>query len=223
MIADRGTGIVRSERPAQMTTHAVETSDPSNGYEAVAAEFMRRRGQSNIGVAEVLRWSRILPSGAAILDLGCGHGDPLAMALAGKGFNLYGVDASSTLVNAFRERLPGADVTCCSVEKSEFFSRRFDGVLAIGLIFLLNRETQRELIHKVAQVLIPGGGFLFTAPADECEWTDVLTDRASASQGREAYKSILNDVGLVLSNEFMDEGENHYFDVRKRTTKNIGG
>ena len=188
---------------------------PSNGYEAIASEFMRRRGESNIGAATVRRWSRALQPGATVLDVGCGHGIPLAMVLVEHGFNVYWIDASPTLIAAFHSRFPQAHVSCGAAESSDFFGRTFDGVLAIGLIFLLDADTQRKLIRKVAEALNPGGRFLFTAPRDACSWTDVMTDRPSLSLGAEGYEAILTGAGLAVLDEYLDEGENHYFDVRK--------
>src|SRR5690606_24111463 len=107
-------------------------------------------------------WARGLRAGATILDLGCGDGLPIARALLSDGFDVYGVDASPTLVAAFSRRFPQAKVMCEPVEESSFFGRKFDGVLAIGLIFLLPSDAQRSLIRRVAQVLTPGGRFLFT-------------------------------------------------------------
>ena len=187
--------------------------DASNGYEAVASKFMEQREQSSIGVATILRWAQALPPGASILDLGCGHGLPISMALINDGFIIYGIDASTTLTSAFRSRFPDAHVTCEAVEGSSFFDRTFNGVLAVGLIFLLTAEAQRDLIRRVAQVLNPGGRFLFTSPADACAWTDVLTGRQSLSLGTEDYKGVLTGAGLALLGEYLDEGENHYFDA----------
>jgi 2-polyprenyl-3-methyl-5-hydroxy-6-metoxy-1,4-benzoquinol methylase len=133
------------------STQATAKDDPSNGYEAVASKFMERRGQSSIGVATILRWARTLPPGASILDLGCGHGVPLSMALIDDGFIIHGIDASPTLTAAFRSRFPHARVTCEAVEGSSFFGRTFEGVLAVGLIFLLPADAQRDLIRRVAQ------------------------------------------------------------------------
>ena len=191
------------------------THDPSNGYEAVAAEFMRRRRESGIGVATVRRWSLALAPGATLLDLGCGHGVPLAMTLIDDGFNVYGIDASPTLAAAFRSRFPDTHVACEAVEGSGFFGRTFDAVLAIGLIFLLDADTQRDLIRKVAQALAPRGRFLFTSPRDACAWTDVLTGRTSLSLGADGYKAVLASAGLTLLGEYLDEGDNHYFDARR--------
>jgi 2-polyprenyl-3-methyl-5-hydroxy-6-metoxy-1,4-benzoquinol methylase len=196
-------------------TNSTAKNDPSNGYEAIASEFMKQRGQSAIGVATILGWARALPPGASILDLGCGHGMPLSMALVDTGFIVYGIDASPTLTAAFRRRLSHAHVTCEAVESSSFFGRTFDGVLAVGLIFLLPVDAQRDLIRRVAQALNPGGRFLFTAPADACSWKDVLSGRPSLSLGAEDYKAVLADAGLVLLGEYLDEGDNHYYDARK--------
>lgn len=188
--------------------------DPSNGYEAVASEFVRVRNP-RIGVATVRAWARSLPPGASILDLGCGDGVPIGIALMTDGFKLYGVDASLTLTAAFRRRLPHADVVCEAVEDSSFFRRTFDGVIAVGLMFLLSAEPQRSLIHKVAVALNPGGRFLFTAPVQVGTWDDALTGRESVSLGADEYEAALADAGLTLMGEHTDEGGNHYYDARK--------
>ena len=188
--------------------------DPSNGYEAIAAEYLRRREEAGVGVEVVHDWARGLPPGGAVLDLGCGHGAPIASALIEEGFDVHGIDASPTLVAAFRARHPDAKVRCGAVEDADLPARSYDGVLAIGLLFLLDGATQRRLIRAVAQTLRPGGRFLFTAPREACEWTDVLTGRRSHSLGAELYAAVARDAGLALVAEHLDEGDNHYFDLR---------
>lgn len=188
--------------------------DRSNGYEAVAPEFMRRRGQSTIGVETVLMWSRLLPRGGAILDLGCGSGVPISTALNNEGFVVYGIDASTSLAAEFRRRLPDAHVVCDAVEDSRFFDRTFDGVVAVGLMFLLPSDVQRDLIRKVAAALNPDGRFLFSSPAQLCTWTDVLTGKESRSLGAEEYRAAFSEAGLTLVGEYEDEGGNHYYDTR---------
>lgn len=189
-------------------------ADPSNGYEAVASEFMRVRNPS-IGVATVRTWARSLPRGASILDLGCGDGVPIGAALMSAGFRLYGVDASATLTAAFRQRFPHGEVVCEPVEDSRFFGRTFDAVIAVGLMFLLSAEAQRNLIRNVAMALSPGGRFLFTAPVPVGTWDDALTGRESVSLGAGEYKAALADAGLTLVGEHTDEGDAHYYDTRK--------
>jgi len=187
--------------------------DHSNGYEALASEFMRRRDQSRIGVATVREWARSLPPGTSILDLGCGHGVPISQALMEDGFAVDGVDASPSLVDEFRRRFPRAQVVCEAVQHSRFYNRTFDGIVAVGLLFLLPADVQRELIRRVAGALNPGGTFLFSGPTQSGTWTDVLTGDESLSLGSEEYRATLAEAGLTVVGEPVDEGDNHYYDT----------
>ena len=155
----------------------VANVDKSNGYEDIASIFIAGRGQntSGVGISSVAEWSRMLSKGASILDLGCGTGVPISRTLIERGFNLYGVDASASMVAAFRDRFPGAPVECAAVEDSDFFNRTFDGVVAWGLFFLLSPDVQRNLITKIAAVLPSGGRLLFTAPSKICSWSDAMS------------------------------------------------
>src|SRR6186713_2210813 len=120
-------------------------TDASNGYEGIAAEFLAGRGRApstGIGAKEIRDWARTLPRGAAVLDLGCGSGLPISKCLIDEGLSVFGVDAAPSMVKAFRRNFPGVPVVCESVQESLFFIRRFDAVIAWGLIFLLPPEDQ---------------------------------------------------------------------------------
>ena len=80
--------------------------DPSNGYEAVAREFIAHRTQSTVGVTTVRKWAEALPLGATVLELGPGHGVPISQTLIDAGFRIYAVEASPSLAAAFRVRFP---------------------------------------------------------------------------------------------------------------------
>ena len=190
-------------------------SDRSRGYDRSAAAFIASRHQ-HVGLAPIVAWARALRRGAAVLDLGCGFGDPLATALMREGCVVYGIDASPRLLDEFRSRVPGAPAACETIEDSPFFSRQFDGVVAWGVMFLLPLETQGLVIGKVARALVPGGSFLFTSPDQACSWEDSLTGAPSISPGGDAYRQMLHEVGLVPVGELDDEGENHYFISVKR-------
>ncbi len=182
----------------------------SKGYEKFAAEFQRKRNPA-IGPITVRNWAKRLAPGASVLDLGCGYGVPISEVLLQDGFAVHGVDASPTLVAQFRERFPGVPVECNSIESSPFFHRTFDAAVAWGLMFLLSPEIQQLLIAKVARALNKNGRFLFTAPHQECTWTDVLSRQHSISLGREWYEKELNANGLVITGNDEDQGNNYYF------------
>ncbi|TQV78826.1 class I SAM-dependent methyltransferase [Exilibacterium tricleocarpae] len=187
----------------------------SNGWEEIAGDFIAAREQSSIGVDVARAWAQTLPNGAAILDLGCGTGVPIALALSKDGFRIYGVDASPTIIAEFKRRLPQMSAACEPVETSPFFGRSFDGIVSIGLVFLLSADAQRRLIFRAAAALDPGGHFLFTSPSPVCEWTDLMTGRKSRSLGEETYIRLLSEAGLDLVGNAVDEGENYYFHAVK--------
>ena len=200
-----------------LNCHGVANSEKSIGYEDVAAEFIAGRGRnsSGVGASVVADWSQTLPSGATVLDLGCGTGVPISQALVERGFKVYGVDVSPTIVAAFRARFPSVPVECADVEDSDFFARTFDGVVAWGLFFLLDEEVQRRLIKKVAGVLQSGGRLLFTAPKESGSWPDAMTGRSQFSLGYEEYRKALKAEGMLLIGTHRDEGENHYYFAQK--------
>src|SRR5690242_13992953 len=189
--------------------------DRSNGYEAVAKEFLAYRGNAStrsngIGVKEVRKWARALPRGSCVLDLGCGPGFPITVVLVEEGLQVFAVDAAPSFVTAFQRNLPGIPIVCESVLESKFFDRTFDAVLSIGLMFLLKEEEQHRLIQRFAEILEPGGRLLFTSTSKPAVWHDVMTGLRSCSPGAEQYRKLLGAVGISVVNEYEDEGENHY-------------
>ena len=186
-------------------------SDPSRGYERMAREFMRGRGSDGVGATTVREWTRTVKPRGAVLDLGCGHGLPISEVLVDQGLDLYGVDASPSMIAEFKRRFPEAHAECSPVEVSDLFRRQFDGVVAWGLMFLLSPRAQEQLIGRIASVLVPGGRLLFTSPHQACSRTDILTGTGSVSLGVDRYREVLAAGGLELLGEASDEGENHYY------------
>lgn len=190
--------------------------DASNGYDAVAEEFMAVRSTS--GREIVQKWAASLPRACSVVDVGAGHGEPLTSALIDQGLAVSAIDASPKMVAAFRRRFPGVEVACEPAERSRFFNRTFDATLAIGLIFLLPEDGQRELIHRISGALKPGGRLLFSAPRQVGTWNDILTGRPSWSLGAEEYGRILAHSGLRLVDDHVDRGETHYYEAQKGAT-----
>jgi 2-polyprenyl-3-methyl-5-hydroxy-6-metoxy-1,4-benzoquinol methylase len=188
--------------------------DKSNGYEQAAQQFIAARN-TNIGIATVRDWSRSLKCGGNLLDLGCAHGVPITQLLIDSGFSVYGLDASTTLIVEFRRRFPTASAQCAAVEDSDFFGRQFDGIIAVGLLFLLSSRIQENVLQRIALALISNGKFLFTAPAEAVRWNDSLTGRESVSLGSTRYAELLRCSGMELLKEASDEGGNHYYFCRK--------
>lgn len=188
--------------------------DKSNRYEGCAQDFMRAR-RAHIGPDVVREWALGFAPRAEVLELACGHG-VISQVLVDQGLRLYAIDASPTLLKAFRERFPQLETECAAAEESSYFDRTFDGVIAWGLIFLLPEETQRTVLAKMAKALKPGGRLLFTAPRGAVTWMDSLTGLESRSLSAEAYESLLRELGFDIEPGRMDAGENYYYLARKR-------
>lgn len=218
MVAGRGGPTDRAAGSTASPTISAPSApgdDLSRGWEVAAEEFIAARERSRIGADTVRAWARHLPDGGSVLDLGCGSGVPVSQALIDSGLRVWGVDASPSMAAEFARRCPRATVACEPVETSSFFGRRFDGIVAIGLMFLLPADAQRGLIARVALALNADGRFLFTCPAQACAWADLMTGRESRSLGEPAYVEVLREAGLVLAGRGMDEGGNHYFHAHR--------
>ncbi len=176
--------------------------DQSNGYESVWEQFISHRS-AEIGVREVRRWAKTLGSGSSVVDLGCGSGLPLTSSLVEEGLDVLGLDASPSLVKAFRKNLPSTPVVCESVLTLGLYDRSFDAVLAWGLMFLLRADEQHRLIARFAEILVPDGRLLFTSPALAASWDDATTGMRSLSLGAKEYRDLLKVVCISIRDEYM--------------------
>ncbi|MEQ9010312.1 class I SAM-dependent methyltransferase [Algiphilus sp.] len=192
------------------------SEDRSLGYDAVAAQYIAVR--SRVGCEVVAAWAKGVARGGSVLDVGAGSGEPMIPLLQDAGLEVFAVDASPTMAAAFKARFPNLPIVCEPAEDSAFFNRKFDGIMAIGLVFLLSEIDQRRLFQSVARALKPGGGFLFSAPEQACSWADVLTGQPSTSLGIKAYRRILANEGLDVIGGHFDKGGSHYCEARKQAT-----
>src|SRR5262252_846090 len=156
----------------------LEEMDRSNGYDAIAEQFIARRNPE-MGAAILREWVGLLPAAAAVLDLGCGHGEPIGRILSAAQCRIFAVDASERLLAEFRKRFPAAATEHAAVEESRLLAGSFDGIVAWGLLFLLAAETQKLVLRKAAKALKQEGKLLFTAPYEAAEWRDAMTGKKS--------------------------------------------
>jgi SAM-dependent methyltransferase len=187
--------------------------DSSNGYEKHAETFIRSRNP-RVGLDVVRDWAGQFARGGEVLELGCGYG-AISEVLVEAGLTLFAVDASPTLLRTFHERFPDVETECCTAEDSLFFGRTFDGVVAWGLLFLLEEKAQLRILAKVGQALRPGGRFLFTAPREAVEWIDMMTECPSRSLGVVKYDRVLRSLGMEVSSGTADDSGNYYYHVIK--------
>ena len=115
--------------------------------------------------AEIEHVTNRIPSGATVLELGCGYGRvllPLSF-LAGE---LYGIDTSLASLRLARTCLAGKKdvyLACMDAGGLAFRDRSFDVVVCIQNGISAFHVDQRRLIEQSVRVTRPGGLILFSS------------------------------------------------------------
>lgn len=185
-------------------------------YERHFDSFLKYRGKdlSGVGSIEIGHWCKHF-SDKSVLDIGCGTGIPISILFDQNKNNIYGIDHSPRMIQAFQKNLPEANSECEDILSSDFFNLKFDIIIAWGVLFCFNAEEQNLILAKVSKHLKSNGKFIFTAPTQKAFWTDVMTGQQLESLGRDKYLGLFKITGLKLEKEFEDSGENHYYELSK--------
>lgn len=131
-------------------------------YERHARAFEEDRGRSFVERPWIERFILPLRRGGAILDLGCGGGEPIGRYLVDRGFQITGIDTSSTMIALARTRFPRHRWLQIDMRRLAI-GDRFEGVLAWGSLFHLEHDDQAAMIARMAAWLKPGGRLLFNS------------------------------------------------------------
>ncbi|MEE2895125.1 MAG: methyltransferase domain-containing protein, partial [Planctomycetota bacterium] len=108
---------------------------------------------------EILELVPTLPSGARVLDLGCGEGR-LMLPLAAAGFEVVGVDVSAAGVEKLQRVASdrGLSVDASVADLNEFsITGDFDLMLSDGVFHNIHREHAERLISEMKEHTRPGG------------------------------------------------------------------
>jgi SAM-dependent methyltransferase len=192
-----------------------QSMNSASAYEMHALEFLNARDKSPIGADIVALWARGLPAGTDVIEIACGGGYPVTQALVETGVNLWAIDASPTLLERFRFRFPSVPTQCSLALESDYFGRKFGAAISIGLLFLLEESEQVALLHRVSEILLPDGRFLFTAPTEIGTWRDTMTGHECRSLGRARYVQTLESAGFCVIGTQVDKGKNNHYDALK--------
>lgn len=108
------------------------------------------------------RLSALLAPGAAVLDLGCGAGMPIARALVDRGFAVTGVDGAAPMLDLFRRNVPGAEALHADMRALDL-GRTFGAIVAWDSFFHLTPDEQRAMFPRLGAHAAPGAPLLFTS------------------------------------------------------------
>jgi SAM-dependent methyltransferase len=149
----------------------------------------------------------LVPGGAA-LDLGCGGGDPIARALAERGFAVTGVDASPGLLGLCRARLPDHRFLEGDLRDPALApGGPFDLLLAWDSLFHLSADAQRGVLGRLAAWTARGAALLFNTGPTEGVALGVLEGEPlhHASLGPAEYGALLAAGGFEVLEHRSDD------------------
>ena len=137
-------------------------------YERHARSFDQDRNRSLQEKGWLDRFlGHIRPAGA-VLDIGCGMGEPIARYCIEAGFRVVGIDSSPSMIAMCRARFPQAE-WCVADMRDLALGRRFDGILAWDSFFHLSGNDQRSMFPRFADHARPGAPLMFTSGTSEGE------------------------------------------------------
>ena len=166
-------------------------------YEREATAWARQRGQSlwELPVLEGCVASR--GPGLAILDLGCGSGQPIAQWFVRRGDRVTGVDGAAAMMAEARMRVPQMEAIQADMRTLRL-GQRFDIILAFNSFFHLSPEDQRAMFPIFAAHAAPATRLCFTAgPAHGPVWGTVGNSSVyHSSLDPSEYRSLVETHGF---------------------------
>ena len=126
-------------------------SDYSHDY--LAEPFFREAFES---------WLGLLPAGGRVLEVGCGHGRPIAAALAGAGQSVTGIDPSARMIAEARQAVPGQDfrqLALVELEETDVF----DGACCFFSLLCMDPIELRIGLARLHRALKAGAPLLIVS------------------------------------------------------------
>jgi SAM-dependent methyltransferase len=131
-------------------------------YERHARIWDEERGRTLFERRWLDSFERLLPSGGAILDLGCGSGEPIARHFIERGFAVTGVDTAPSLIALCQARFPAQDWHVADM-RTLSLGRRFQGLVAWDSFFHLTHDDQRRMFPLFRAHAQAGAALIFTS------------------------------------------------------------
>jgi len=145
----------------------------------------------------------LLPSGAAVLDLGCGAGVPVTRWLADRSFAVTGVDVSARQLDLARKNVPAGTFLKADMTELTFAPESFDAAVAFHSIIHVPRAEHLALLESIHRWLRPEGVFLATMSVSENEgreedWEGWGAPMVWSHYDGEANVAMLRGVGFEI-------------------------
>ena len=107
-------------------------------------------------------WLGMLPAGGRTLEIGCGHGIPIAATLAAAGQRVTGIDPSAQMIAEARQAVPGQDFRQLALVELEE-TDAFDGACCFFSLLCMDPIELRIGLARLHKALKPGAPLLIVS------------------------------------------------------------
>ncbi len=175
-------------------------------YQRHAATYDGLRGKLLMEGPWLARFRALLAPDAAILDIGCGTGQPIARHFMEQGHAVTGVDSAPAMIALCWSRFPEGDWQVADM-RSLALGRRFGGLIAWDSFFHLTPEDQRGMFKVFAAHAGPGAALMFTSGPAHGEAIGTFEGEAlyHGSLAPEEYRTLLAENGFAVVDHVVED------------------
>jgi SAM-dependent methyltransferase len=166
-------------------------------YDRHADDWTRDRSNKLFEAPWLDRFLALIPTGASILDIGCGSAEPIGRYFIERGYEVIGTDSSPALIDICKGRFPDQEWIVADM-RALSLGRTFGGIIAWDSFFHLCPEDQRKMFPIFRDHAAQNTALMFTSGPSYSEvigtiWGEPLYH---ASLNEEEYCSLLDDHGF---------------------------
>lgn len=183
-------------------------STPSEIYQRHADAWSRDRGERLVEKVWLDRFLALLPREAAVLDLGCGSGVPVARYLIERGCRVTGVDAASAMIAMCADWFPEQEWHVADM-RTLALSCTFDGIISWDSFFHLSQADQRRMFPIFKRYAASGAALMFTSGPSAGEQMGTLRGEPlyHASLDSAEYRQLLDENGFDVVAHVVEDPE----------------
>lgn len=166
-------------------------------YQRHARAWASERGNNLFETPWLERFVALIPRGAAIVDIGCGSGQPIGRYFMEKGFHVTGVDSSPAMIDICKGHFPGQEWIVADM-RTLSLGRSFSGILAWDSFFHLSPEYQRRMFPIFRKHAAPNAALMFTSGPSHGEAIGDFRGEPlyHASLDETEYRALLDNSGF---------------------------
>jgi SAM-dependent methyltransferase len=182
------------------------------GYDALSYHYRGDDADEGQYAPWLADLHRRLPTSAAVLDLGCGCGVPVARSLADAGHHVTGVDISDVQIERARRLVPRGTFLRADATRLDLPPASFDAVVCLYALIHMPLADQPHLLGRLVTWLRPGGWLLATVGYDawtgtEDNWLGGPAPMWWSHADAATYRLWLQRAGMaILAEDLIPEG-----------------